>query len=115
MKETVHHSYKDTFTPTRSPTDTPKVQTVITDCIKDATPEWYAEVDRIATMVDERAMSTMKKRDHTKCQNTHVNLQWQLTPGVHKNRDIPTNLRKLIKNRGKIISVLADGTACSKQ
>jgi hypothetical protein len=26
-----------------------------------------------------------------------------------KNRDIPTNLRKLIKDRGKVVSVLADG------
>ena len=32
------------------------------------------------------------------------------TNSMHtKNRNVPTNLRKLIKNRGKVVSVLADG------
>ena len=73
------HSYKDTFTPTRSPNRHDKVQTAITDYIRDETPEWYAEVDRIAAMVEEKAMSVRKKRDQTESQNAHVNPQRQLT------------------------------------
>ena len=50
-----------------------------TDYIRDGTPEWYAEVDRIATIVEERAMSARKKRYQTESHNAHVDPQRQLT------------------------------------
>jgi hypothetical protein len=73
------HPYKNTFAPAKLPNRYDKVHTSISDYIRDYTPEWYAEVDRVATMVEERATSARKKRDQTESQNVHVSPQWQLT------------------------------------
>ena len=73
------HPYKNTFTPARSPNRHDKVQTTITDYIKDDTPEWYVEVDRAATLIEERARCARKKRDQTADQNAQGNPQRQLT------------------------------------
>ena len=55
------HPYKNTFTPARSPNRHDKVQTTITDYIKDDTPEGYAEVDRAATLIEERTRCARKR------------------------------------------------------
>ena len=67
------HPYKNTFTPVRSPNRHDKVQTSITDYVRDETPEWYAEVDRIATVIEDRARCERKTRDQTEAQNAQVN------------------------------------------
>jgi hypothetical protein len=72
------HPYKNTFTPVRSLDRHDKVQTTITDYIRDDTPEWYAEVDRVATLI-ERARCARRKRDQTVAQNAQGNPQRQLT------------------------------------
>ena len=85
--------YKNTFTPVRSPNRHDKVQATITDYIRDDTPEWYAEVDRVATLIEERARCARRKRDQTVAQNAQGNPQRQLTQqtltgSTHKKKKI---------------------------
>jgi hypothetical protein len=53
---------------------------------------------------------TEKRTDQREPTNT-TGTKWgdDTNPISTKNRDLPTNLRKLIHNRGKLVSVLADG------
>jgi hypothetical protein len=47
--------YNASFTPLRNPARHDKVQTILTDYIADETPEWYEELHRVATKIEERA------------------------------------------------------------
>ena len=52
--------YNESFTPLRNPARHDKVQTILTDYTADETPEWYEELHRVATKIEERAAK--KKR-----------------------------------------------------
>ena len=47
--------YHTSFTPLRNPARNDKVQTMLTDYIADETPEWYEELHRVATKIEETA------------------------------------------------------------
>ena len=53
MKET-RYTHTKIHSPVRSPNRHDKVQITTTDYIRDDTPEWYAEVDREATLIKQR-------------------------------------------------------------
>jgi hypothetical protein len=52
--------YNESFTPLRNPARHDKVQTILTDYIADETLEWYEEVHRVATKIEERAAKKKK-------------------------------------------------------
>jgi hypothetical protein len=47
--------YNAPFTPLCNPARHDKVQTILTDYIADETPEWYEELHRVVTKMEERA------------------------------------------------------------
>ena len=67
--------------------------------------------DRATEQKGKRKTKTHRRIDQRELTNTSRGAKWgdDTNPTYTKTRDIPTNLRKLIKNRAEIISVLADG------
>ena len=62
--------YTTSFTPPRNPARHDKMQTILTDYIADETPEWYGELHRVATKIEERAE---KRKEWNKIDETERN------------------------------------------
>jgi hypothetical protein len=86
--------YNAPFAPLRNPARHAKVQTILTDYIADESPEWYEELHRVATKIEERAEKKKRmeqnRRDSDKQRQVTQKVQQTLRGATHTKKQKTT-------------------------
>ena len=103
--------YNAPFTPHRNPARHDKVQTILTDYTADETPEWYEELHRCATKIEERAAK--KKRMEQNRQDSDE--QKQIKQKVQQTLRGTTHTKKQKQQKMNLQNVNGKNNTCIKK